>query len=362
MRKAAGNLLLLTLGILLPLLALEASLRAGLLDMFSQETKRLNPSGILRRAKGEDEIRIVVLGDSFSAGRKDYPYFLEKELARPEFESRFRFLNLSIAGTGPTVYYKRLTTIGAKFQPDLVMVGVCIGNDIGNVRNPYSQASLKNDIYYFFKRNSYLAVFCKRKLDMVRRRYGRAGGSPSPGEVPAPGPKPGGDPKREYLSLTNRYLIAEARKHPGFFQDTLFLSHEGMRRSFADMLVILGEIAARSRALGAEVLFVLIPHSTQVHEDFHPYFRDMGFTISPGFLTERVVQDRLSAYFEENGLPYLDLLPAFREHAGEYYFFLDDGHWNTRGMKFAARRIFEFLVSRDVVQPERTPRPPSVAR
>jgi hypothetical protein len=53
----------------------------------------------------------------------------------------------------------------------------------------------------------------------------------------------------------------------------------------------------------------------------------------------------LRVKLEEFGIPYLDLLPAFRSRAakGEVLFFETDGHPNARGYALIAQRVLAHL-------------------
>lgn len=88
-----------------------------------QEVSRSKPAGVRR---------IAVLGDSFTWGigaadEQLYTTLLEKSLARSEV------LNFGVSDYGPVQYYL-LTEKVLSFEPDLVVLSFCLGNDfIDNV-------------------------------------------------------------------------------------------------------------------------------------------------------------------------------------------------------------------------------------
>jgi hypothetical protein len=59
----------------------------------------------------------------------------------------------------------------------------------------------------------------------------------------------------------------------------------------------------------------------------------------------------LTEQFTRNGIPVLDLLPAFLEQGGTSLFFDQDKHWNTQGNKLAAQTIRDWLIDQSLTPP-----------
>jgi len=82
---------------------------------------------------------------------------------------------------------------------------------------------------------------------------------------------------------------------------------------------------------GIPILFVMIPTIEQVYVG--------RGTVREDFDLEKP-QRILSEFFEREGIPYLDLLPALRESASnEDLYFWSDQHWNVAGNALAARLL-----------------------
>jgi hypothetical protein len=89
-------------------------------------------------------------------------------------------------------------------------------------------------------------------------------------------------------------------------------------------------------ANGIPIYFMVIPENAQMSADA---YRGVGDIEKP--------QKQLAAFFESDGIKYLDLLPALREKAaGRPLYFPHDGHWNALGNELAAGQLAEFLSKR----------------
>jgi len=78
--------------------------------------------------------RILMIGDSFTVGAnveqaEAYPQQLEQILNGPD-GPKIEVVNSGVGGWGPFQYTEYLKNYGAQFEPDLVVVGLFVGNDI----------------------------------------------------------------------------------------------------------------------------------------------------------------------------------------------------------------------------------------
>ncbi len=77
---------------------------------------------------------------------------------------------------------------------------------------------------------------------------------------------------------------------------------------------------------------------------------------TPLCLEEAPAYDRLEEMVGELGIPYLDLLPAFRSAVAEGLYRHGDGHWNETGHRLAAELVLAALIDRGLVSPTATGR------
>ncbi len=88
-------------------------------------------------AKGEDEYRVIVLGDSFTISGgvpfdKIYSSLLEQRLQRQYANSDV--INLAVGGYNPVQYQAVLEEVGLGLDPDLILVGLFWNNDFDRGR------------------------------------------------------------------------------------------------------------------------------------------------------------------------------------------------------------------------------------
>jgi hypothetical protein len=102
-------------------------------------------------------------------------------------------------------------------------------------------------------------------------------------------------------------------------------------------------MAALARERGIPIVFVVMPTREQIYPEQYDFSAD-------AFMQDHDLdkpQRLLGEFFLRNGLVWLDLTPAFRAAPRDtlLYYALDQ-HWNERGNDLAGRAIAEFLVER----------------
>jgi hypothetical protein len=106
------------------------------------------------------------------------------------------------------------------------------------------------------------------------------------------------------------------------------------------------EIAAWSREHGARYLVVLVPAKYQVDETAWNVYRKR-WNLPPDAFDRDHAQRVIRAFLDEEGIPALDLLPAFRGASFEedLLYFRVDSHWTEAGHALAAREIHRELAA-----------------
>jgi len=282
--------------------------------------------------------RILVLGDSYAEGKQVsleeiFPKQLESVLRGRFPARRWEVVNGGVSGYGTEDEIKFFEVYGRSFDPDLVLLAFCVGNDLDDNRRarffrwdgskleerplePLSTLDLAD------ARAREFAASHSHLYQFLRDRYTRYAASPAPEPVEEPAgvtPSPtdsGSDDWRRTEALLDR----------------------------------LRELVTRS---GARLLLVAVPQRAQVFDD-----EWAAVSARPGGAVARdQLQQRLAAYAGTRGLPFLDLLPALRVAARtERTHFRIDGHFNARGHAVAGREIFESLVKFHLLGD--TPSPP----
>jgi SGNH hydrolase-like domain, acetyltransferase AlgX len=276
--------------------------------------------------------RILLLGDSMTAAthvpfEDSFGVVLERLLddaAAPG--ARFEVINAGVDGFGTAQEMLLFEDVGYRFQPDLVLAGIFLGNDLAD-NSVHSGTS-----------NHYLAGRCGRPYFELRG-----------GELePLDGGAPFRPPARWIDRLLERSTIYSnlfpyPTPPPDFMQWDIF----DRERSAAVMQA--WELTQRLLiALDQQVTDRGIPLVFVVDPDKRGAGQKRGDGTAKG-LDERDYAGAyamLDAFLDAQGLPYIDLLPALRkqvESGGPKPYYLINSHWNALGNSVAADGIFDWL-------------------
>lgn len=261
--------------------------------------------------KKPDVKRIAALGDSFAVGpavpfADCYLTRLEKECPGVEV------LNFGVSGAGPREYLAILEKDVWRFQPDLVLVSVFIGNDITETLPvPRYLAPEQHALYLFGQR-----------LWRLTRERGRCESSLA---VPADrlaGPS---------LSVETYWEVETRRLQVCRKPVTAALEKKWQRA-----VGTLGRLVQSCRQRGTPMALVLIPDEFQVNPAvLDEACRRAG--LAPADLDLDLPQRRLRDFARQQSIPCLDLLPELRGLTSLYA--PQDTHWNVAGNHRAAQAI-----------------------
>ncbi|MGH9463416.1 MAG: hypothetical protein ACRD1X_19610 [Vicinamibacteria bacterium] len=296
--------------------------------------------------------RVLLIGDSFVAGyRTDQDEtmgrVLERELSRTD---GYRDSEVLIAGAGhPGAYYEYLRDQASKFHPNLILVGITLGNDISQSYAARRGADFEKEVNArsFLPADAYKRSYLERlpvKIDRSLRTW------------------------RAYRFLT-RMIRTEPigswlGDHPtdvhsfdaihslGHFYDRQPISV--VEESYLALFYYLGAIDSWSLRNETPVVFLLLPQRFQVAE------RDWKATVfayaldEPAFDLEKPNR-RIMDWCRGRVVSCLNLLPVFKESTDSLYLPRGDMHWNAMGQRLAALTVKEYLLEqgRSVMNPTR---------
>ena len=329
-------------------------------------------------AKLPGELRILGLGDSFSdyrdADGKNYLRFMEQYAAHNGI--RLSVINLSRAGTGVEEYRRVFQTHSNAVNADIVTIGIYLGDDIACPTNatPTSQPQHKDGrsmegaasttMKDALKRHSVLlnAIFRRSKYYVPALRSGTyernletlktRSGTPEDVINSRLAEIDKRIVKMSKSDLINPWSLPTALVYPEYYSKLYLLNDDAWTETLTCFLEYLGRFGDEVRQSGSEPVFVLIPDSIVVGQDYHSnYYERLGFeveenmhSINPVPLIETVKQ-----YLNSNHFKYVDLLPSLRRHNGNLYIPLDM-HFNTSGQALAGKSVFEALLEFGLVQ------------
>ncbi|MBW2273975.1 MAG: hypothetical protein JRG96_11940 [Deltaproteobacteria bacterium] len=286
-----------------------------------------------KQPKPEDELRILVVGDSFTVGRnvrraEAYPQRLEARLRAAEREP-VDVLNAGVGGWNPFQYAQYLDHYGAALESDLVIVGFFVGNDT-LVRDANPDALMTAVLGRRVPRHSGAAspllsvrVFLYKHSQLARLLMNRA-------------PVEFDFARDDCRDFSQRFISIQTQRAVANHRAAADLAGGDLRRSLRQ----LSRMAAATRRLEIPLLVVLIPDESQINPHLQQRLRaelpDLHFDFDQP-------QPLIGHWLSDRGIPFLDLLPAFRRDSRCLY--MNDAHWTPEGHEFAARRIAEHLAS-----------------
>jgi lysophospholipase L1-like esterase len=288
--------------------------------------------------------RILALGDSFTEGLQvhDGETFTARMTTALSTPQRpVEVLNLGVSGYGTADALALLRVYGPRLEPDLVLLFVCLANDVANnVASP----------------------LCHREGDRL------VCGLPEPP-----------DPRRLAISHLRSRLAASsqlyqllrlATAHPFFARIGLRAELEQtpperpfgrdqyrepppayVRDGFDLTRDMLGELRDAAKELGAETWVVLVPVREQIWD--REWNAILASDARPETLVRDALQRALGDRARELGLVVVDLYDAFRTHngAGETLYWRIDAHYDAAGHALTADEVVAALRARGLPPP-----------
>ncbi|MFT5111028.1 MAG: lysophospholipase L1-like esterase [Parasphingorhabdus sp.] len=314
------------------------------LDLYNEESKRNVPFSInhegfrdLPRATYKDPLtrRVVVLGDSFVAAAQvnfedSFHQRLQRQLTTnlsEDSELTVEVLNFGVSGYSTAQEYKVYHDYAAKYQPDVVVLCLFLGNDIGNnspelsrkgrifynlndsgTLNPAVQ--LAEDLYGTGLIGTYSSFyrFVKRKSDRLKRKYSYYS---------------------ERRAVMHRYNV---------FQDSP--SPEWQRAwQLTEALIV--KLKADVESSGAKFLLMTIPDSIQVYPEDWRQAMQNHVAANDNKKNPDAPLQRVRNMANRHQLQHLDLHPKlqsqYEKSAQRLYF--DRAHFNKAGHEFVGQLL-----------------------
>ncbi|MCC6179158.1 MAG: SGNH/GDSL hydrolase family protein [Chloroflexi bacterium] len=319
-----------------------------------------NRLGLRDRRESYDKppgtFRILLLGDSFMEGvqveqQQTTAALLEASLRRERPDLNVEVVNAGVAGWGTGIEYLYFDHEGYRFQPDLVLVGFFIGNDL---HDNYYKLQLEGD-----------------DLDQAVKPYFKLapdGGLERKDPPPAP-PRPGGlvTALRACCRLWNvvetgaiNRLSNPQANVPLFAAGPLAPHTRAMyekepsgewAEGWEITARLFDRLKARADEMGASLAAFVIPDSPQLSDDDWETMVQ-GRRLRDGRLDLAAPNQQLARIAEREGFLLLDLLPTLRAESGgdwKRFYFQTDQHWNQAGHTLAARELTRFLLERGLL-------------
>jgi lysophospholipase L1-like esterase len=282
-------------------------------------------------------VRIIGIGDSIAFGygvkvESTFLKLLERSLNQSaDGDLRYQVLNAGVPATGLDYYQHFMVAKAPALQADAVIISVCL-NDI----HTYRHSSTHRISRQTNGRVRTAAMFLSRHSQLFLLLY------------------------LELKTALYRLGILDINRIEGAELLTLEPPSPAQEQSWESSLHMLGEIVKTAQSQKIPLLLVLFPLEMQLSPQMLQLYRDK-FRVRLGPEAVRGdPQEKLRAFANQNGVPLLDLLPAFRENEGSTLYLrnksttYDPVHPSEVGNQIAAREILRFMECSD---PGWLPRP-----
>lgn len=292
-----------------------------------------------------DGKRILILGDSYTFGlfvddKLTYPSLLQDQLQADHF--RATVINAGYAdGHGPDSEYAWLINQGIKFKPDVIIYGFFVGNDFDDI----------NEANWVEKDNLGLP---KKIIDpnLYIDQYGRLRSKVKDQNTI-------GDSwiyripilRESHLAITSfngfNYLISRfnffSKNNPGWNKNPYpyILSNTDtpeMVQKEKLFLQLVNGMKAVADESQAKFLVLMIPINFQINEKF--LASKVG---SNQFRVTRNPFEKLKPIFDQQNIPYLDLLEKMKPVSFDFYPENGEVHFSAAGHLFTSMQIKQFL-------------------
>ncbi len=285
--------------------------------------------------------RMVAIGDSITFGfgvrlEESYPKRLEARLnaGREPSSRRVEVINAGVPATSLASYLQFLELKGARLQPDLVLIGIAFNDifDYDSVSRPVSAPSQNR----------------KARLGAALRRLNRA------------------LLLHSHLYLLSYVSVKSILIRTGFLdlnqayaEDFLPVQSpsEPQARAWASSLRLLSRLIETARGLHVPIVLVLFPIEPQLDAQALDLYRHTLRIELNTTALEGIPQRRLAEFARSMNVPFVDLLPRFREFRDRGLFLRnrsishDWTHPSSAGHEIAADEILSTLQHLALVPP-----------
>lgn len=305
-------------------------------------------------AKPTGVYRILILGDSYAQAREvplehNFARRLEGLLnADPPPGVAFEVINMGHFGLGTTQEYLTYIEEGARYDPDLVLLGFYAGNDVVDNHAPLIRAWNGVEVVDFptfgpdgtlhqpgLATGQRVLSWLRQNLYTVNTASRLITGAGQPARVEVGG----------------ETISADALRVPM----GVYAPPDDMWRAAWDVTAhALAMLDQAVSADGARLAAFIIPDRRQLYDADWRATLDALPDLDPEVLDRDRPTDAALALFEAQGIPTLSLLEPFRA-AGERLYYPVDGHFNLAGHALTADLLADWLRVKALVPTEAAP-------
>jgi hypothetical protein len=279
--------------------------------------------------------RILFIGDSYTFGhgvqdQESYPSQLTTLLNTQK--ERVEVLNAGVPGVGLDWYYMYLKEKAFAWNPDLIVVGIFLGNDLFDAT--YFDKTIRDSQGFPTKigtSEEYLDSDGTRTISKTPLRY----------KIPIL--------RNSHLFL---FVVERLYGHPLFY-DSIVLNGSAcfLRPDCRDLdsyisqaEKLIGGMKDIARAHNTPIVFALLPWELQFPRRLMNLSQGNVASLNPQ--NRRHISETFVRYCANSSLTCVDLLPSFEAYTGNKpVYFPQDRHWTVEGHAVAAQALLPMLTT-----------------
>ncbi len=333
-------------------------------------------------AKTANEKRILLLGDSYTEGmgveyEQTFGALLERKFSKNG--EVVRFINGGLTGAGPLEYAKLFYFVGAKYNPDVVLI-ILYANDVTDthpiqseifknrklwLEGNHREFVIKGFLHSLFPRFYTLIKAVKEResrkqhIDLIKvtRKYARKKGIPEEkinawiSKVP-----------KDILEAANRGafsagILTSGLIHPNVWRNNIDLEGEEAAQKWTTMINILNSLIDLLNERNIKVGIVFAPNAMQYGKNYGDFQESLGTVVKKEWANhETNIERELQKWSKEQKVSFLNLTPYFRKLSDDEkkkVHYRLDGHWTPSGQQFVANILSDWLKISRLVESEK---------
>jgi len=296
--------------------------------------------------KRPNEFRVLMLGDSqlFGAGVHDdetIPRLLEERFDARSCSERFVFMNAGVGGYGPWQELDLLKELAGTLRPDLVVLQLYLGNDIGDTLLRLGKHLRAHNVpvtrYFFFLKHAAAPAVRVHQLifssSSAYRQFWRVSG----------GPYAILDllQRTRFFRLPPLPPMAPTENRHFFVEVNLKEWYPELEEGWALMREDIRGIARTCRDLGVDLVAFAVPVAQAISD---LYWRDCVRENQEALYDRDKDVDVVEQFLHECGIPYVPLRERMRNSENpESLYYRHDGHLTAKGARLVAEILAEYL-------------------
>ncbi len=326
---------------------LVPNLNLNIIGEFKDSTIQTNSFGFRNKnettyKKVEGTQRIILLGDSFVAGyRTDQNHTIGKVLEN-KLNQQNNFEVLIAGSEHPGQYRQYIKKYAFKFSPDIIIVGITIGNDISQAYLSENRLSFKGGKIInsllpedAFSINRYPSSTLLR-LDRNFQKWRIY--------------------KKFKMMINKKGIASWYQDYPGhvhLFDAFHSLGHfyNGniplVNKSFKTLEKIILDIKAMTDSKKTKLLIAIFPQRFQINSEEWEAV-SYAYGLNEKLFDLNKPNHKIKEFCLKNSINCLDIADNFKKAPNISYFLPNgDMHWNSEGQKVAASAIYNFLTGKN---------------